>query len=480
MSSIFGAPANPSSISTQSKPNLFGSLNTGAANAQPQQSSNIFGQPQQNQQQGGSLFGSTATSQPQQTGGLFGSSASQPQRGGGLFGATASSQPEQAGGLFGSTAQPQQGNGLFGASTQQQPQQTQQGGIFGALSQNNQQPQQQQGGGLFGISSNNNQQQQQGGSLFGGLNQKTQLQQQSQQEIGSLPQLQQQSRVWTEQDAAPRQKSVTDQIELVYSKWDPQTQNSLFQTYLYNTVSPDAAPFYRPDPRDDEEKWEEALRKKPNPGAIPFLVKGFEQLGHRIVSQEEHLRVLHGRLYEINNGLTDLLRRHDLEISTRATECKRRHLRISQKCLMLAAKVQVLRNRGYAMDGAEEDLRQKLAKLEEKVFDPRLNGRGEEIWARMVSVRERGRQLQFEFEKAGKGLKQDQSSGIDEEVMKRAKKASPLDVRSISGDGANKLQILEDYNSQLSHLTKELAQIQSEWEEWQQSKPPTNEYGHGR
>ena len=74
------------------------------------------------------------------------------------------------------------------------------------------------------------------------------------------------------------------------------------------------------------------------------------------------------------------------------------------------------------MDNAEEELRKKLMLLERSVFDPALNGRGEEIWARMVSVRERGRQLQREFEKAGRGIGQDKGVVIDEEVMRRVKK----------------------------------------------------------
>ncbi|MCJ1254361.1 hypothetical protein MMC24_002176 [Lignoscripta atroalba] len=447
-------PANPfgSSTTNQTKPNLFGSLNTNTSTSQPQPSGGVFGNTGGNTQQSGGIFGSSTQSQPQQSGGLFGSSTqSQPQQTGGVFGSSTQAQPQQqqGSGLFGSlgqTSQPQQGSGVFGSSSAQQQPQQQGGGLFGG----------------FGTSTNPQPSQQQpGGGLFGNLGQNNQQQQQVQQQ-GNLLGQSQQNRIWTEQDIAPRQKSVTDQIDLVYHKWDPQSQNSLFHTYLYNTVNPDTAPFYRPDPSDNEEKWEEALRKRPNPGAIPVLVKGFEQLGHRIVSQEEHLKVLHGRVYEINNGLTDLLRRHDLDISTRTTECRRRHNRISQKCLALATKVQVLRNRGYAMDSAEEELRQKLLVLERSVFDPALNGRGEEIWARMVSVRERGRQLQLEFERAGRNMIQDQGQGIDEEVMKRAKK------------------ILEDYNSQLSHLTKELAQIQSDYEEWERSKPAANGSGRGR
>ena len=74
------------------------------------------------------------------------------------------------------------------------------------------------------------------------------------------------------------------------------------------------------------------------------------------------------------------------------------------------------------MDGPEEELRNKLLLLERSVLDPALNGRSEEIWARMVSVRERGRLLQQEFQKTGRGLVQGQGQVADEEIMRRVKK----------------------------------------------------------
>lgn len=215
---------------------------------------------------------------------------------------------------------------------------------------------------------------------------------------------------------------MVDQIEVAFAKWNPESPITLFQTYLYNYVPPDQAPFHIPGPQDDEAKWEEALRKKPFPGAIPVSVRGFQQLSFRMKEQVKHLSILQGRLHEINDGLEALLRRHDLQISTRAAECRRKHVKLSHQCLRLAAKVQVLRNRGYAMDSAEEELRKKLLTLEQNVLDPGLDGRGEEIWARMVSVRERGRQLHKEYEKAGKSLSLEQGQGIDEEVLKRATK----------------------------------------------------------
>jgi nuclear pore complex protein Nup54 len=206
------------------------------------------------------------------------------------------------------------------------------------------------------------------------------------------------------------------------AKWNPQSPQTLFRTYLYNTVAPEQTPFYGPGPDDREAEYDEALAKKPNPGAVPFLVKGFWEIGKRMETQIIALNTLRGRLHEIDDGLNNLLQKHDLQISIRAAECRRKHLRLSHQCLGLAAKTQVLRNRGYAMDSAEEELRKKLLLLERSVFDPALNGRGEEIWARMVSVRERGRLLQREFEKAGRGVRQDNGVVVDEEVMKRVKK----------------------------------------------------------
>ncbi|KAK4690129.1 nuclear pore complex protein Nup54, partial [Lecanoromycetidae sp. Uapishka_2] len=445
MSSIFGSTSgsslfgqnnqqqqtnNPfgSTTNDQSKPSLFGSLNTTTSQSQT----------------GGGLFGSTT--QPQQTGGgLFGSQQQQPQQSGGsIFGNLGTSTNQQTsqtgGGLFGSTAQPQQaGGGLFGG----QQQNTQQGtGLFGNLGSTTSQPLQQQ--------TQQPIQQQQGGGLFGSLGQSAQQPQQGPQQ-GSV--LGQTSRVFQPSETYSSRKSITDQIELSFNKWNPEHPGSPFSTYLYNNVPVDQAPFYGPSAQDDETRYEEALRKKPRPGAIPILVKGFLQVGRRMMMQIQALKTLQGRLHEINNGLNDLLQRHDLQISIRAAECRRKHLRISQQCLSLAAKTQILRNRGYAMDSTEEELRKKLMVLERSVFDPALNGRGEEIWARMVSVRERGRQLEREFEKAGRSAAQGKEQVIDEEVMRRVKK------------------ILEDYSSQLAQLTKELAQIQRDYAEWEQSKP---------
>ncbi|KAL2828411.1 nucleoporin complex subunit 54-domain-containing protein [Aspergillus cavernicola] len=459
--SPFGSPAPGTAAGTG---NTFGTNTTPAINTpQPNTGLGIFGAPAaaqpaaaQQPQQTSSLFNSTTQQKP-----LFGQTQTQqPQQqqqqtglGSSLFGASlAQNQPPQkpAGGLF----------GLGGQTTQQQPQQG--GGIFGGLGQTQQQQQPQQGGGIFGGLGQTQQQQQpqQGGGIFGGLGQTQQQQQQPPQQqsifggsiIGGQQQQQQGSSLWSPGRAVTGvHRTVPMQMAIVRDKWDHTNRSSPFRTYLYNNVGEDGAPFYQPGPQDDETSWEDALRKRPGSGYVPVLVHGFWELGKRAQRQKDFLTMMQTRLHEINNCLTDLLSRHDLKISVKVADCRRKHLVLSKRCLALAAKTQVLRNRGYAMDDAEEELKKKLAQLERSVFDPSLSGRGEEIWARMLAIREHSKRLQMELERAGSGATAQTEDGLDENTIKIAKK------------------ILDDYHAQIQHLQKELESVKKDFDEAQSS-----------
>ncbi|KAL4900277.1 nucleoporin complex subunit 54-domain-containing protein [Aspergillus multicolor] len=388
-----------------------------------------------------SAFGtSTAPSQPQQTGSLFGSTTQQKPS---LFGQT-QQQPQQAsttGGLFGGPLGSGQGpqkptgslfGGTLGGGQQQTQQQSQpQTSLFGGLGQTQQQqPQQQQG--IFG-----------GGSLLGGAQQQGQ---QQQPQLGQSTQPQGSS-LWSPGRAVTGvHRTVPMQMTIVKEKWDHFNRNSPFRTYLYNSVGEEHAPFYQPGAQDDETKWEEALRKRPGSDYVPVLVRGFWELGKRAQRQKDFLTMMQARLHEINNCLTELLSRHDLKISVKIADSRRKHIVLSKRCLALAAKTQVLRNRGYAMDEAEEELKKKLAQLETSVFDPTLSGRSEEIWARMLAIREHSTRLQAELERAGStGAKGEDE--LDEETMKKAKK------------------VLDDYHAQIQYLQKELESVKKDFEE---------------
>ncbi|KAF7113629.1 hypothetical protein CNMCM5793_002985 [Aspergillus hiratsukae] len=466
--SLFGGQPQQSGglfgSATANKPSPFGGFGSSTTGTQQSTGGGLFGSPQTQQSAtGGGLFGSNATQpqqqqQQQQTGGLFGSATqTQPQAGGGLFGSSTQQKP-QTGGLFGGalgqTQQPQQttgGGGLFGSTLgQQKPQGS---SLFGGLGQQQQQQAPQQGGGLFGGLGATTQQQQQlqqqslfGGSVLGGQ-QQPQLGQTTTQPPGSS--------LWSPGRAVTGvHRTVPMQIEIVKNKWDTGSRASPFRTYLYNHVG-DQAPFYQPTAEDDETKWEEALRERPDSGYVPVLVRGFWELGKRAQRQKDFLTMAQTRLHEINNCLTDLLSRHDLKISVKIADCRRKHLVLSKRCLALAAKTQVLRNRGYAMDEAEEELKKKLAQLERSVFDPSLNGRAEEIWARMLAIREHSKRLQAEMEKAGATAAQGEEE-LDEDTMKTAKK------------------ILDDYHAQITHLQKELESVKKDFEESQKLQGPAD------
>ncbi|KAF2016580.1 hypothetical protein BU24DRAFT_422954 [Aaosphaeria arxii CBS 175.79] len=379
-----------------------------------------------------------------------------------LFGSTTA----PAGGLFSQTQQPT-GGSLFGATTttQQQPQQQQQNAgssLFGNTQQN-------AGSSLFANTQQQPQQPQQpqlNNSLFGGKLQPAptlpalQAQQLAQSQQG-LPQLRQNadSGLASSLLSGQREKSVTQQMQVIADKWNPKSFNCAFQHYFYNEVDPDQVPYYGPQPHEDEKKWEEALANKPGPGSIPILISGFDEMAARIQYQNLAVTALRTRLHQINENLIALRNTHEFKISIRLQEAKRKHVVHTQRTLALATKVQILRNRGYVMDQAEEELKKKLAELERKTFDPVLSGRQEEIWARMSGVRERARILQEETEKLAKTVDSQQGEVLSEEDQKQIEK------------------LLKDYDKQLDHLKKWVDDTKEEYEVWEKDRKPSKSAG---
>lgn len=178
-----------------------------------------------------------------------------------------------------------------------------------------------------------------------------------------------------------------EQLAVTFRKWDPSNPNCVFRHYFYNKVDETAVPFYLPGPNEDPKEWEEALQNKPGQGFIPVLCSGFAGVANRLQTQNRVVGELNVRMHQINASLDAILSRHDLETTVRALAARRRHVALRERCLGLAAKVQVLRNRGYALSGDEDDLRVKLAELDRSVQDPALSAREEELWSRLIVLR---------------------------------------------------------------------------------------------
>ena len=206
------------------------------------------------------------------------------------------------------------------------------------------------------------------------------------------------------------------------NKWDPANPQCVFQTYFYNQVNEEHAPYYSPGPDEDESKWEEALKNKPSAGSIPVIARGPYQVGKRMETQWIWLQGIRSRLHELNEKLTARLQAHDLQYTARTEEARRKHILLSRRCLSLAGKVQMLRSRGYALEGAEEQLKTKLLALERTAYDPVLSGQQEEIWARMSVLRERAQLLKNETEKLAREAAGKADNPLDDEQMRRIEK----------------------------------------------------------
>ncbi|KAG7124337.1 Nucleoporin NUP57 like protein [Verticillium longisporum] len=347
-----------------------------------------------------------------------------------------------------------QNGGLFGASTfgqsqqQQQPQQQQQAAptlsLFGGQ-QNQTNHQQNQGtsslfGGSFAQPQQPQQQQQQ--------QQQQQVQQSQQQQMPSLAQSQAQlsSSLWQPGSETPQnQKPPREQIATTFRKWHPGDPSCVFRHYFYNKVDNAAVPFYQPGPNEDPKEWEEALQRKPGQGYIPVLGAGFSGVADRLQTQKRVVGEHNVRLHQINASLDAILSRHDLETSVRALAARRRHVALRERCLALAARVQVLRNRGYALSGDEDDLRLKLVELDRAVQDPALSAREEELWSRLIVLR-----------------------GYADQLMKEVNKPAATNGESLSEETELKVKkVLEDYEKQIQHLKKEVETITKDFQEWE-------------
>jgi nuclear pore complex protein Nup54 len=207
-------------------------------------------------------------------------------------------------------------------------------------------------------------------------------------------------------------------MKLIMEKWDPANPNCAFKTYLYNKVDEHTVPLYGPGPNEDPKEWEEALQHKPAPNYIPVLCAGFPSIIARVALQRRVIVEFNNKLHAINATLDAILSRHDLEHTVRAFNARRRHAELSKRCLVLASRVQVLRNRGYALSGDEDELKQKLAGIDKSIQDPALSARMEELWSRLIILRGYADNLKDEINKPGFA----DGDGLGEEIEAKAKK----------------------------------------------------------
>ncbi|KAF4965931.1 hypothetical protein FSARC_6318 [Fusarium sarcochroum] len=290
------------------------------------------------------------------------------------------------------------------------------------------------------------QQQQQGNTLGASI------QQPQPQQMPALSQSQAQlsNSLWQPGKETPHQKPILEQMKLVTEKWDPSNPNCVFKYYFYNKVDESHVPYYKPQPHEDPREWEEALQNKPAPGFMPVLCSGYAGVADRLKTQKRAVSDFNTRLHQINGSLDAVLQRHELETEVRAVAARRRQTTISERCLALAARIQVLRNRGYALSGDEDDLSSRLQTLERDVQDPAVGAREEELWSRLIVLRGYADQLSRELDKPSGA----EGETIDPEREAKAKR------------------VLEDYEKQIQHIKKELEALATDYAQWEKTRNP--------
>ncbi|KAK9365584.1 nucleoporin complex subunit 54-domain-containing protein [Lipomyces kononenkoae] len=273
----------------------------------------------------------------------------------------------------------------FGQPAQVQPQpqqQQQQPSLFGTGSTFNPAQSQQQPFTLSSTQSFNPSASMLGSSTFG----------QSLNQAGSMGNFSQQI------STAP---SIPEQLQKIKNSWDPASPDCAFQFYFYNKVPSEQAVLYVKPPNHDQARWDAAIAARPDPGSVPVLALGFTDLQKRVNIQHQQVIAYQVRMHEINSRLTQLITRHDLYTTVKMAELKARHAAVAHRTLSLAAKVQVLKSRGYALRPDEEVLKRKFEELTRLLNDPAVFGKINEVWARMMVVRDRIKVLNEQTRQTG-------------------------------------------------------------------------------
>ncbi|KAI1323615.1 nucleoporin complex subunit 54-domain-containing protein [Xylariaceae sp. FL0255] len=264
------------------------------------------------------------------------------------------------------------------------------------------------------------------------------------------PAMQLKSSIWEPGRESLSHKPVTAQMESMIAKWIPENPETVFKYYFYNKVDQARVPLFQPMPGEDPREWEQAVHDKPGPEYMPALGRGFVGLKDRLVTQKSVLAQLRNALHAINSSLDAILSQQDLQTSVRALNARRKHAILRQRCLAIATKVQVLRNRGYSLDKDEDELKTKLETLDQGLLDPALSARTEELWSRLLLLRGYADTLRNEVERRGA----ESQEGLGEEAELKAKK------------------ILEDYDKQLQTLKNQVESIKKDFDEWQAETKP--------
>ncbi|KAI7890413.1 nucleoporin complex subunit 54-domain-containing protein [Mucor mucedo] len=175
---------------------------------------------------------------------------------------------------------------------------------------------------------------------------------------------QQQQQQQQQMGGAPVQEKVWQDLALIRAHFDPTSPLCQFRHYFYNMVPTNEAHLYVRPQNQDENLWNEAVRKNPDPTClVPVLAVGFDDILKRIEIQSKQVEIHQETLKETANRLATVQRQYDLSTLVRLEEHKRRHANLAQRLLRLLRYSQVLRYKGFPLNSDEEQAIKQLSNL---------------------------------------------------------------------------------------------------------------------
>lgn len=222
----------------------------------------------------------------------------------------------------------------------------------------------------------------------------------------------------TQAASATTEQPVLEQIEKIKDAFDPTSASCQFKAIFYNNVGKAQTLLYDRPSHMDPVMYEAAVRDRPSDGHVPVLAVGFSDLEKRAQVQKQAIMIFRNQLHEANEKVEKIMKTHDLETLMKIKLAKKRMAELEKKVGKVARMVQVLKYSGFVMRPEEEKWKRDISNLLEKVEDPAVVGRINEVWARLSKLKFEREQIM----KNGLSAGNDSSLDLDEqEVEKLAK-----------------------------------------------------------
>lgn len=243
----------------------------------------------------------------------------------------------------------------------------------------------------------------------------------------------------TQQSSSTYTPAINDQLIKLKEQWDPNSPKCLLKTHLYNKFTEEEMAVLMQQPRpanETPEDWDHAMSNRPGPLYYPVKVTSFSEVAQRIEVQLDHVAKGRILLNKINDELTQLLSKHDLDNTTRIMKAKVRHTKLARRLLRLATILAILKLKGYPLLPEEEEISKQFQALNAKITDPNAPvSKLSDLYARLAILKGRSEELSTHLE-----------SSI--QTMNGGLKSVTNGSREVSGEGSTQLDLI------ISLLTK--------------------------